>query len=566
MAWFLALVALSTLLPSSLAKTVTFNWDIGWVNAAPDGFNRPVIGINGQWPLPKVEADLGDTIVVNIHNSLGNETTGIHWHGQFQQGTNNMDGPSGVTQCPIPPGSSFTYSFTAEPAGSYWYHSHAPAQYPDGLRGPLIIHDRAAEKKLGFDQELTLTVSDWYHDQMPGLVHYYLSTANTDGSEPIPNSSIINDKLTETFNIQPNKKYLIRIINISAFAAHYVKFDGHNMCVVAVDGVQTQPVTTDTIEVSAGQRMDVIITGMPNPKKNYAFVASMDPSMFDSVPSTLNLNSDGILQYNPKFPAPAPIRQSTFTPIDDFSLAPLDGQHIYGNPDQIITMLVNFSDYSVGQRAALGPTPYVSPKVPTLYTALTTGQDALNPKVYGDGVNPFILKSGQIIEVVVNNIDTGAHPFHLHGHTFQVVARTNTQPWDGNTKNLRAVPMKRDTMKVPAGGAIVLRFQANNPGVFLFHCHIEWHVQAGLSVTFIESPIQLQQQFPNGIPWAQKQICQKQGIPTEGNCAGQTRNVLDNSKCNKALDANIWGSLINPPKSRKVRGLLRDVASARVRV
>jgi iron transport multicopper oxidase len=111
-----------------------------------------------------------------------------------------------------------------------------------------------------------------------------------------------------------------------------------------------QPVSADTIEVSAGQRIDVIITGKENPKKNYAFVASMDPDMFDHVPSTLNLNSDGILQYNPKFAAPAPIRQDTFTPLDDFGLVPLDGQHVYRDPDQTVTLTVNFSDYSVGAR------------------------------------------------------------------------------------------------------------------------------------------------------------------------------------------------------------------------
>ena len=86
-------------------------------------------------------------------------------------------------------------------------------------------------------------MSSRYHDQMPGLIHFYLSQQNTDdngGSEPIPVSSLINDKLTETFDIQPNKKYLIRIISMSAFAAHYVKFDGHNMCVVAIDSVQSK--------------------------------------------------------------------------------------------------------------------------------------------------------------------------------------------------------------------------------------------------------------------------------------------------------------------------------------
>jgi hypothetical protein len=97
---------------SSLAATVTYDWDITWVNAAPDGFSRPVIGINNAWPLPTIEATVGDTVVVTITNQLGNETTSLHFHGISQKGSNTMDGPSGVNQCPVPPGSSFTYTFT----------------------------------------------------------------------------------------------------------------------------------------------------------------------------------------------------------------------------------------------------------------------------------------------------------------------------------------------------------------------------------------------------------------------------------------------------------------------
>lgn len=95
----------------SVAKTVSYNWDVSWVRAAPDGFARPVIGINGQWPCPPIIVDAGDTVVVNLNNHLGNETTGLHFHGIDQIRTPDMDGPSGVTQCPVPPGSSVTYSF-----------------------------------------------------------------------------------------------------------------------------------------------------------------------------------------------------------------------------------------------------------------------------------------------------------------------------------------------------------------------------------------------------------------------------------------------------------------------
>jgi iron transport multicopper oxidase len=98
----LTLLALQILAVS--AKTVTYNWDVDWVSVSPDGFLRPAVGINGQWPCPSIRADVGDRVVVKVHNCLVNETTAIHFHGIFQQGSNQMDGPAMITQCPIPPG------------------------------------------------------------------------------------------------------------------------------------------------------------------------------------------------------------------------------------------------------------------------------------------------------------------------------------------------------------------------------------------------------------------------------------------------------------------------------
>jgi iron transport multicopper oxidase len=108
---FTTFVFLISLVSVALAGTVTYDWSIDWVTAAPDGFSRQVIGINGQWPCPPIEATVGDTVTVNVFNNLGSESTGLHFHGINQRGTQVMDGPSGVTQCPIPPGSHFTYTF-----------------------------------------------------------------------------------------------------------------------------------------------------------------------------------------------------------------------------------------------------------------------------------------------------------------------------------------------------------------------------------------------------------------------------------------------------------------------
>lgn len=98
---------------STEAATRVYNFTAEWVRANPDGlFERPVIGINGQWPIPRIEATVGDRLVVNLTNNLGNQSTSIHFHGLFMNGTSHMDGVVGATQCGVPPGASFTYDFS----------------------------------------------------------------------------------------------------------------------------------------------------------------------------------------------------------------------------------------------------------------------------------------------------------------------------------------------------------------------------------------------------------------------------------------------------------------------
>lgn len=166
-------------------------------------------------------------------------------------------------------------------------------------------------------------------------------------------------------------------------------------------------------------------------------------------------------------------------------------------------------------------------KVPSLFTAFTTGTDNSNPIVYGD-VNPFVVGKSDIVEIVVNNFDEAIHPFHLHGHQFQVLSRpaSNTGPFPGlaNSDGFLGNPMQRDTITVNANSYVVLRFKADNPGVWLFHCHIEWHVVMGLIATIIEAPEDLR---GGVIPDDHQAICKSQNIPIAGNAAGNTQNPLD---------------------------------------
>lgn len=117
----------------SHAKNITYDFKIGWVTANPDGAKaRPVIGINGQWPIPQITADVGDRVIVNVVNELGNQSTSLHFHGLYQNGTTDMDGPVGVTQCPIAPGATFTYDFEV----SFGY-------YASDVDEATLIHSRS---------------------------------------------------------------------------------------------------------------------------------------------------------------------------------------------------------------------------------------------------------------------------------------------------------------------------------------------------------------------------------------------------------------------------------------
>ena len=91
------------------SKDVYLDWNITWVTAAPDGYARPVIGINGHWPCPQIDVDVGDNLIVDVYNGLGNESTGIHWHGLHQNYNGYMDGVPGVTQCELHPNQRMRY-------------------------------------------------------------------------------------------------------------------------------------------------------------------------------------------------------------------------------------------------------------------------------------------------------------------------------------------------------------------------------------------------------------------------------------------------------------------------
>ncbi|KAI0147749.1 Cupredoxin [Xylariaceae sp. FL1272] len=523
----------------AVADTINLDWNITWVYANPDGMAvRPVIGINNEWPLPLLNLTKGDRVVAKVTNNLGNETTSMHWHGLFQNGTSYMDGPPMVNQCEIPPGMSVTYNFTLDQAGTYWYHSHTKGQYPDGIRQALIIQDPENPYAGQYDEELVITLSDWYHEQFRDLLVSFIDYKNPTGAEPVPQAALINETTSFQQTAEPGKTYMIRLANIGAFAAHYFWIEDHTMRIVEVDGVWTEQAETSMIYVAAAQRYTILVTMKNGTSRNYPIVTSMDTDLFDTIPDTLDWNTTGWLVYNSDAELPTASFVDSFDFYDDFDLVPVDGAELFPDADYTVTLDLTMNNLANGASYAFfNDITYTAPKVPTLYTVLSAGDDATNSAVYGAYTNPFVLNHGETIDIVLNNDDSGKHPFHLHGHVFQVLYRSEDSAghWNGSSDvNFPSVPMRRDTVVVQGGGNIVLRFQSDNPGVWFFHCHIQWHMDTGLAVTFVEAPLELQ--ASTTIPADFLAICEADGVRTSGNAAGNTEDYLDLTGQNKQLD------------------------------
>lgn len=548
--WALALLA-----TVASAATVTYDWNVTWTSENPDGLHdRPTMGINGQWPPPLVKVNRGDQLVVNVNNQLGNQSTSVHFHGMYQNGTTHMDGPVGVSQCQVPPGNTFTYNFTADQVGTYWYHSHIRGQYPDGLRAPMLIHDPDGPYEGKYDEELVWTLSDWYHDQMPDVIPTFINVLNPTGAEPVPDAALMNDKQNDTIKVQPGKTYLVHLVNMGAFANQYFWIEGHNMTVVEVDGVWTEPMVTDQIYITVAQRYSFLVTMRNDTSANFPITGAMDQDLFDTVPETLVTNVTSWLVYDQSKPMPAAAMLNEYDPLDDFSLVPYDKQETFQNPAQQVVLDMKMDNLGDGANYAFfNDVTYVKPKVPTLYSALSTGVSAENSTVYGVNTNSFVLGYNEVVELVLNNHDAGKHPFHLHGHNFQVLARPTdgSGDYDGND-SFPVVPMRRDTLLVRPQSHFVIRFRSDNPGVWLFHCHIEvggflpegkakvltqasqWHVDSGLLATMVEAPLELQKKLQ--IPEAHYQTCRDTNTPYEGNAAANTEDYF-----------NLNGANVSPP-------------------
>jgi FtsP/CotA-like multicopper oxidase with cupredoxin domain len=262
-------------------NTVRYNLEITNTTCNLDGHGDKIcMLINNQYPGPVIGANWGDMISVTVKNSLPNNGTSMHWHGMRQLGTNTMDGVNGITECPIAPGDSKTYTFQATQYGTTWYHSHFSVQYGNGVVGPLVINGPAAAN---YDIDLgPYPVTDWYYvtaDQLAFAAENNLQT----GSAPPPADTILingtnmnsagGGKYSQV-KLTKGKKHLLRLINTSMDNMIWVSLDGHPFTVITSDLVPIHSYQTQWLLLAIGQRYDVVINANQT-SDNYWFRAEV---------------------------------------------------------------------------------------------------------------------------------------------------------------------------------------------------------------------------------------------------------------------------------------------------
>lgn len=410
---------LFVLLANVKALTMVLTWTIDYVTVSPDGFERRAIGVNKVFPPPAIELVIGDTLLLTIINNLSVPTS-LHFHGLYQNNSNYMDGAAKITQCPVPPAANFTYQINAQQTGSYWIHSHMLGQYVDGLRSALIIHplnDTLQQQSyiVGLSGTVEFNI-DWYHLEHQPLMDQFQSIFNPTGKEPIPVAPLINQIKDQKYIFVPGKTYRMRFIGMTALSKFNVWIDGHNMTIIEVDGVDVEPYDVSILPIAAAQRYSVLVKALNQTQFNYNLNAQFDLEMFDDPPASLISLVTATLIYKSDVPifVPSDIQNDPEL-FDDTALVPLVAISS-SIPDVSYVMDVRFQIHTDGiNHGTFNNVVFQLPKVPSLYSVLSMGSLAEDRKIYAETTNPFVLKHLQMVEIIVNNYDTGNHPFHLHG-------------------------------------------------------------------------------------------------------------------------------------------------------
>lgn len=530
------------------AKIRHYKWDVKYEYKSPDCFKKLAITINGISPGPTITAHQGDLVVVEVTNSMLTEGLTVHWHGIRQIGTPWFDGTEAVSQCPIIPGETFVYKFVVDRPGTYMYHAHYGMQREAGLNGMIVVSLPEGEKEpFAYDFDRSILFTDWYHkstyEQATGLTskpfvwvgepqslliqgrgQYNCSLVNS----PPTDSTICNATSPEcspfTLTVVPGKTYRLRVGSLTSLAALNFEIEGHTLTVVEADGHYVEPFEVKNLFIYSGETYSVLVTANQDPSRNYWATINV-VSRKPATPTGL-----AIFNYYPNHPNRHPPTTPTTGPMWNDTVPRIAQSHAIkarkgfittppSNSDRRI-MLLNTQNKINGYvhwalnnvSLTLPTTPYlVSLKEKSLQNKLPQAFDQTAPPNHYDwekydiksvakNVNAtsssgiYRLGYNSTVDIVLQNANTmnpsnsETHPWHLHGHDFWVMGYGEgkfdpmTDPNKFNIEN----PIMKNTVPLHPYGWTAIRFRADNPGIWLFHCHIDSHFLMGMGIVFEE--------------------------------------------------------------------------------
>jgi FtsP/CotA-like multicopper oxidase with cupredoxin domain len=405
---------------------------------------------DGRVPGPEIRVRQGDRLRIAVTNALAEETT-VHWHGV--RVPNAMDGVPHLTQPPIAPGETFVYAFDAPDAGTFWYHSHQRSfeQVGRGLYGPLIVEE---QKPIQVDRDISWVVSDWRLTNDASISNDFGNMMDLSHNGRVGNTVTINGQVLEDFPVRAGERVRLRLINAANARIFGLRFQGHRPQVIALDGQPVeQPYEPDDgrVVLAPAQRIDLVLdmTGAPGDRATIIddFYRDLAYRLVDLTYGTTRLRDR---------PLNAPVRLPS-NPVPEPERAGAVRHEVALGGGMMGMMGGRMMDMRSMMRHGMAWW--------TINGAAASGH-VMEPI--------FTLRRGQTCVIAMANDTAWHHPMHLHGHAFRVLSR------NGQPMRLREW---QDTVLVAPRERVEIAFVADNPGDWMFHCHILEHQAAGMMST-----------------------------------------------------------------------------------
>jgi FtsP/CotA-like multicopper oxidase with cupredoxin domain len=419
-----------------------------------------VWAFNRSLPGPTLRYRKGARLRAIVTNELPQETT-VHWHGV--RVPNAMDGVPRVTQNPIRPGQRFEYAFVLPDSGTFWYHPHQNSheQVARGLYGALVVEE---ERPIAVDREEVWVLSDIKLGPDRRQVEDFGRILEIANEGRVGNRILLNGTLAgggRTFSVRAGERIRLRLINAASARIFRLAFAAHAPLVIACDGqaVPPHPVPPGGLELGPGMRADLVLDCLRKPGETFV-VSSRGHAATEIV--RLAYRDEKPLRAE-LLPAPVAIEPNEI-PEPDLKRATEHYLVFEGGMRGI--PVIGMID---GKPAPIRDLMHRHGLAWTMNYLAQHEHAAVHEPL-------FELRRGEHVLLHLLNQTDFPHPMHLHGHFFRVVAVNGEAP---------PVPAWRDTAMVPARGTLDIAFVADNPGEWMFHCHILDHAIGGMMGTIV---------------------------------------------------------------------------------